>query len=348
MLTNLRRYSFCCFGFLLGLGLMAPIHSWAACGAVSCFVTIGSQQQVPQQGLLTLNAIYSYTPMTLPGGHTGIIAEADQISRRIIPRHHHELSTVTNSYTLDANYGITDRLGIQVTVPYLTRKHDHFHFHQGADEDLSQFSDKGIGDVRITTKYNVLPSIRSMVILGAGVELPTGDTNQIDSLGQVLEPSGQLGRGQVGLIGSIYQAYELIPHRLNQFVYAGYRHTFKNNDGYQFGDEYILNAGLNVVPLQSLQWLAFTGQVNYRYLVHDVMSASISPGATPIIDRAVPNTGSTWFGVSPGVLVSFADTWQAYFYAQVPLVRDANDNLAQGTSYTFGVTKYFQLGGKSS
>ena len=178
-----------------------------------------------------------------------------------------------------------------------------------------------------------------------GVELPTGDTKQMDRLGQVLEPSGQLGRGQAGLIGSFYQAYELIPHRLNQFVYGSYRHTFKNNDGYQFGDEYILNAGLNVVPIETLPWLAFTGQVNYRYMVHDLMSAS--QGTGPIINRAIPNTGSTWFGVAPGLLVSFADTWQTYFLAQVPLLRDANDNLSQGTSYTFGVTKYFQLGGKA-
>ena len=89
-----------------------------------------------------------------------------------------------------------------------------------------------------------------------------------------------------------------------------------------------------------------TGQLNYRYMVHDSMVASQGTGS-PIIDRAVPNSGSSWFGVTPGVLVSFADTWQAYFYSQVPLMRDANNNLAQGTSYTFGVTKFFQLGGKA-
>lgn len=342
----MTRYQWMSAAVLGGL-LVASFGSFEraepACGAVSCFVTIGSQQQVPQEGLLTANFIYSYTPMNLPSGHTGIIAEADQTTRRIIPNHHRELSTITNSYTLDMNYGVTDRLGIQLTLPYLTRKHDHFHVHGSPpqDEALHQFSDKGIGDIRITTKYNALPSIRSMLVFGFGVELPTGDTNQRDNLGQVLEPSGQLGRGQVGLIGSVYQAYELVPHRLNQFVFASYRHTFKNNDGYQFGDEYILNAGLNYVPLESLPWLAFTGQVNYRYLVHDVMSASLGSG--PILDRHVPNTGSTWFGVAPGVLVSFAETWQAYFFAQVPLVRDANENLAQATSYTFGLTKYFQL-----
>ena len=31
----------------------------AACGAVTCFVVIGSQQQVPQEGLLTFNMIYN-------------------------------------------------------------------------------------------------------------------------------------------------------------------------------------------------------------------------------------------------------------------------------------------------
>ncbi len=97
----------------------------AACGAVSCFVTIGSQQQVPQEGLLTTNFIYSYTPMTLPSGSNGIIAEADQTTRRIIPNHHRELSTITNSHTLDLNYGITDRLGVELTLSYLTRKHEH-------------------------------------------------------------------------------------------------------------------------------------------------------------------------------------------------------------------------------
>ena len=110
---------------VLGLALGWPALSLASCGAVSCFVTIGSQQQVPQQGLLTTNFIYSYTPMTLPRGSSGHIAEVNQGTRRIVPNHHRELSAVTNSYTFDANYGITDRLGLQLTVPYLTRNHEH-------------------------------------------------------------------------------------------------------------------------------------------------------------------------------------------------------------------------------
>jgi hypothetical protein len=47
--------------------------------------------------------------------------------------------------------------------------------------------------------------------------------------------------------------------------------------------------------------------------------------------------------VSPGVLFNLGESWQAYFFAQVPVARDANNNLAQGTSYTFGITRYFSF-----
>ena len=181
-----------------------------------------------------------------------------------------------------------------------------------------------------------------------------------------MEAPGQLGRGQVGLIGSLYQTYELIPHRLNQFFYGSYRHTFRNNDGYQFGDEYNLNLGANGVPLESAPWLALTGQFTWRYLVHDNMSASLERSARPgdpgfpgdpivldpmILNRSVPNTGATYFAFSPGFQASLdglidsplTKMSSVYFYAQLPIMRDSNNNLAQGTSYIFGFTRSFQL-----
>lgn len=56
--------------FILGLifGVASVTFSWfsvqtaqASCGAVTCFVVIGSQQQVPQAGLLTFNTIYNFS-----------------------------------------------------------------------------------------------------------------------------------------------------------------------------------------------------------------------------------------------------------------------------------------------
>jgi len=143
-------------------------------------------------------------------------------------------------------------------------------------------------------------------VVGLSVYLPTGNTHAHDSAENIMESPTQLGRGQVGLNPTIYQTYELIPHLLNQFSSASYRHTFRNNDGYQFGDEYMINAGLNYV---AAPWLILTGQVNYRYLVHDNFSSSLSrsltpagggfPGEAEVVDptirnRRVPTTGSTY------------------------------------------------------
>ena len=360
-------------GFILSLATI--FFSWpgtqtaqASCGSVSCFVVIGSQQQVPQAGLLTTNTIYNYTPMRLLGGTSGVIPAVLQDQRQMILDHHQETRTITNTLTFDLNYGITDRLGVEVTIPYLWRTHHHIdglgEAGANGEGEPTTFNANSIGDMTITTKYNLLPTLRSMTVMGFGVQLPTGSTQKKDSVGEVMEPSGQIGRGQVGLIGSLYQTYELIPHRLNEFAFGSYRHTFRNNQGYQFGDEYILNAGLNLV---TVPWLVLSAQFNYRYLVHDNVSASLYRSATPadapdfpgepvaidplIASRQVPNTGSTYFAFSPGFQLSLdglADSaWtkmtSLYFYSQIPIARDSNGNLAQGTSFIVGLTHSFQV-----
>jgi hypothetical protein len=76
-----------------------------------------------------------------------------------------------------------------------------------------------------------------------------------------------------------------------------------------------------------------------------------------IRNRSVPTTGSTYFAYTPGVQLNLGgfletalnvknavtDGTSLYFYAQVPVYRDFNGNLAQGTSYVFGITKVLQV-----
>ena len=359
-------------GFILSLAL--AFISWpgvqtaqASCGAVTCFVVIGSQQQVPIAGLLTVNAIYNYTPMRLLDGTNGVIPGIDQQNRQMILDHHQETRTVTQQATLDLNYGLTERLGLQLTLPYMWRSHHHI---DGLGEDgangegqSTNFSANGIGDIRVGLKYNVLPTLSSMVVLGFGVYLPSGNTHAQDNVGGIMESTSQLGRGAVGLNPTIYQTYELIPHRLNQFSSASYRHTFRNNDGYQFGDQWDLNGGLNLV---TVPWLVLSTQLNYRYMVHDNFSSSLYRSATPadatfpddpvlidptIKNRPVPTTGSTFLSFTPGFQVSLAglvdSPWTSmtsvYFHSAIPVMRDSNNSLAQGTSYVFGLTRSFQM-----
>ena len=311
-------------GFILILAFV--VFSWASaqtaqasCGSVTCFVVIGSQQQVSPKGLLTVNAFYNYTPQgTLLSGTNGVIPAVDLDNRQLILDHHQEIRTISQMYTLDLNYGVTDRFGIEVAIPYKRIRHQHL---DGLGEDidgnggagvLTRFSDNGIGDVFINAKYNVLPTLSSMVVTGFGVYLPTGDHNQTTAGiegAETMEPTAQLGRGQLGLQGSIYQTYEIIPHRLNQFASASYRHTFRNNFGYQFGDQFDFGFGANLV---TVPWLVLTNQFNYRYMVHDSYSGSLARSLTPsdpgfpdealvldpnITNRAVPTTGSTYLPI---------------------------------------------------
>jgi len=231
--------------------------------------------------------------------------------------------------------------------------------------EATNFSANGMGDMRVGLKYNMLPTLRSMVVLGFGVYLPSGNTHAHDNVGNLMESTTQVGRGQVGLNPTIYQTYELIPHRLNQFASASYRHTFRNNDGYQFGDQWDLNGGINLV---TVPWLVLSSQLNYRYMVHDNFSSALFRSATladgpaafpgdPILidgtikNRPVPTTGSTFLAFSPGFQLSLDgmidSPWtrmtSVYFHAQIPVARDSNNSLAQGTSYVFGLTRSFQM-----
>jgi hypothetical protein len=362
-------------GFILSLTLV--VFSWpgsqtaqASCGSVTCFVVIGSQQQVSPKGLLTVNAFYNYTPQgTLLSGTNGVIPAVNLDNRELILGHHREIRTISQMYTLDLNYGVTDRFGIEVAIPYKRIRHQHLDGLgevNGGAGDLTKFSDNGIGDILINAKYNLLPTLSSMVVTGFGVYLPTGDHNQktagIEGA-ETMEPTAQLGRGQLGLQGSIYQTYEIIPHRLNQFASASYRHTFRNNFGYQFGDQFDFGLGANLV---TVPWLVLTNQFNYRYMVHDSYSGSLSRSLTPsdpgfpaevivvdpnITNRAVPTTGSTYFAYTPGfqlalgdvIKTSLTENTSLYFYSQIPIARDFNGNLAQGVSYVIGITKLFQV-----
>ena len=113
----------------------------------------------------------------------------------------------------------------------------------------------------------------------------------------------------------IYQTYELIPHRVNQFALASYRHTFKNSDGYQFGDEANVGLGVNIVPLEQTPWLRLTQQFNFRWTQNDAMDAALfqfnpATGSSIFLDptikfRSVPTTGSTYVAYSPGIMLNF-------------------------------------------
>jgi hypothetical protein len=200
-------------------------------------------------------------------------------------------------------------------------------------------------------KYNLLPTLRSMFVLEMGVFFPTGTYQQVGANGQYAESTLQLGRGTFGFQPGFYQTYEILPHRLNQFLQGSWRYNLRNSDGYQFGQEFSLNLGVNLV---TVPWLILTEQVNVRYKTQDKMEAALFQFVGPPIDRAlpidlnvisrsIPTTDYTFVGFSTGLMVNLWDFAQGYFIAQIPIYRDFNGNLQQDLSFVAGITKVFNV-----
>ena len=319
----------------------------ASCGSASCFVVIGSQQQVSPAGVFTVNLLYTNTPNGIPPDGANTIPYANQQKEQLILANNpvSQLKTLVQTATLDINYGLTERLGLEVMVPYRMVSS----IGQIGAGAVTNFDNQGVGDVMGKVKYNMLPTLRSMVVLELGVYFPTGDYQAQAAPGQLAESTLQLGRGAFGFQPSFYQTYEIMPHRLNQFLNGSWRYSLRNSDGYQFGQEYSLNAGMNLV---TVPWLVLTEQINFRYKTQDNITAALYQfEPTPInravlidgnvLNRPVPTTNSTYVAFSTGALVNLWDFAQAYFIAQIPIYRDFNGNLQQETSYVVGMTKSF-------
>jgi hypothetical protein len=254
-----------------------------------------------------------------------------------------QLATTVNTVALDLNYGLTERLGLEVLIPYKLIDS----VGQIGAGAVSHISDRGIGDVLGKVKYNVLPTLRSMVVLQMGIYFPTGDYGNLATPTQLAEATLQIGRGAFGFQPEFYQTYEVIPHRLNQFLSGNYRYTMRNSDEYRFGQEFAVNAGLNLV---TVPWLTLTNQINFRHKDEDNMEAALYQKVGPplnravlvdgnIIPRDVPTTNHTMVAISTGFVLNVFDLAQVYFIAQIPFYRDFNGNLEQGISYVGGVTR---------
>jgi hypothetical protein len=185
---------------LLSVLAMIAVMAWpspvsASCGSVSCFVVIGSQQQVSPAGVITMNLLYNNTPSGVPlRGEYDPVRQSTDKTTNLGNTQVNQLNTRVQTATLDLNYGLTDRIGLEVMVPY---KWVNSVGQFGAGT-TSNFSDAGIGDVMGKLKYNVLPTLSSMLVLEMGVFFPTGDYDQKGAGGQLAESTLQVGRGAWG------------------------------------------------------------------------------------------------------------------------------------------------------
>ncbi len=356
--TNCVRLAAAGIGiFIMGMAFstVGVPKAQASCGSAACFMLTGEEGAVQGQGKLSVGLQYAYTISKLAPGVSGRVTSVDQEARQLVLDEHFENRTIAEITTLDVNYGLTDNFTLELLVPYRRLKHTHtieLGNDNGGAGTYEAFEHNGLGDIRVNGKYSYLPTLRSLIVLGFGVDLPTGSSHTNNINGTLQEPTLQLGRRTWGIVPSIYQSYEIIPHVLDQFASISYQHAFTGPNSYRFGDVYVLSGG---VHWTTLKILTLTGQFNWRYAVHDEFTGSLARAQDPILDpgtfpdepividpegkrRPVSNTGSTMLAFSPGISVAVRENMRAFFFAQIPVVRDFNGGLIPDVGFLFGVS----------
>jgi len=162
---------------------------------------------------------------------------------------------------LSVGYDISDRIGVQLSVPYVYTSSDRIE----RFARVSKNSDSGFGDLALIGQFSLYQDLQAesatLAGLSFGVKFPTGDTgslgefrSDLDSSSTVLplrhhNPAGGLGGGRLLSLGT--GSYDFIfggnlLRRQGRFLvmgYAQYVHRTEGDFDYRFADDFIWSVG---------------------------------------------------------------------------------------------------------
>ncbi len=321
--------------------VLAGSSAWASCGSANCFLVTGTQEKVNVPGQMTVDLSYRYIPMEVfhdGASKTGqvLTPSIDFATGTIVPNHHSEIRTINEMLQVDASYGVTERLTLQIALPLINdRLHEHFEDPSGANTFESS-SVSGLGDIRLLAKYAVVVSTKHLLVIGGGVKTPTGEYKLLNSEGEINEPTLMPGTGSWDGLFSLFYDYQLISHRLDVFLSGSYQLTMENSLDYEFADQVLLNAGVSylLAQFEGGRAVSTSLQVNSRLTVF--------PTHDQYKGMNVPSTGGYWVYLTPGVSIQASNNLGLYSFFQYPLYQFVNEvNLVPRYGLVVGATYAF-------
>ncbi|MEC4677929.1 MAG: hypothetical protein VST69_04150, partial [Nitrospirota bacterium] len=140
--------------------------------------------------------------------------------------------------------------------------------------------------------------------------------------------------GSLDYLLSIFYDYQILPHKLDIFASGSYQITSENDLDYEFGDQTLLNVGINY-RLESEKNISVSTQLNFRQAERDTFETTTG-------GVGVPSTGSTSLNITPGIRIQSSDNLSLYSFLQLPLYQYVNEEnvvsrfgLVVGATYTF-------------
>ncbi len=334
-------------GFLLSvlsvLSLLPTSTLEASCGAGNCFLVTGSEEGISAPGQMTLDISYRYVPMDdfrrgSNSTNEALVPKVDFENKEIENRHHREIRSLNELVQVNIGYGVTERFTLQLVIPLINnRAHEHFDGVTTANPAGTFTRDdgaSGIGDMRLIARYAPVIKTRHLVVIGGGIKFPTGEYKLLNGDGNINEPTIQPGTGSFDYLFSFFYDYQILPHRFDTFVSLSYQLTGENNLNYAFGDQSLLNIGLNY-RLDTEKKISISSQFNFRHTGRDTFETAT--GGTGVL-----STGETTLYFSPGIRVQSSDTLGLYSFLQLPIYQYVNEEnlvakfgLVLGATYTF-------------
>lgn len=182
----------------------------------------------------------------------------------------------TNSLQLWTQYGITDRLMVEIGIPYssdLTNIHRKFFFPEW--DTLINYNasnrGKGLGDIVASATYQIIPSADNKFSMKAALDLtiPTGRKNCTNVISED-EYDGPTGYGVFCLTPRVTARMLIYPYSF--MAYASYAYSFPGSrklyptdtveTNLRDGGFMLAGASIN---LHLNEWIALTNDISYSY-----------------------------------------------------------------------------------
>jgi hypothetical protein len=234
-------------------------------------------------------------------------------------------------FTLLGAYGISDRLGVFVRVPFSER--DLTEIEDGVSEhsSVSGLADPEIyGQVRLwSSAFDGEVGIRTSVYAVAGVKTSWGENDALRD-GERLDEHVQPGTGSTDWFGGLSGSYQLDP-RSALFFSAQYRHTGRNDAGYRYGRIQLYNIAYE--HKLTARWDAVL-EANYRRAGYDQVDFS---------RELDPDTGGSVAYLTPRLLFDAGGGWVMRLAGQIPLAESGLNGIQdEKPVLNIGVTRLFK------
>lgn len=232
------------------------------------------------------------------------------ISRNSIPAGNEiQDTTINRNLTLGLDYGINHDWAVNVQVPVFSRSHSTYGEDGFPDPAaVVTSSSKGIGDVRVTARYQGLTQDRSSGLI-FGLKLPTGENKDTFSNGGSLDRGLQLGTGTTDLLLGGYH-FGSINRDWDYFAQAVLQIALNSHDQFRPGNGLNATAGVRYMGFENIiPQLQFNARFEKRESGEQA---------------DVANSGASLVYISPGVTVPINKSMQAFGFVQVPVYQRVN------------------------